>query len=126
MLGMGCVILLWHSLGLSYNYFGDLGAFMGYIDSSDNRACFRSNSEFTETVEMCKRGINIGVSQTEYSIMQVRNNGLYAGTVKKVSDYQELAQSEPKLQVDITHTVQRHHTVNQMNSSYPKDDHTAF
>ena len=24
-LGMGCVILLWHSLGLPYNYFGGYG-----------------------------------------------------------------------------------------------------
>ena len=64
--------IVWYSLGLPYNYFGVVGTSMGYIDSSDSIAWFCSNSDFTETVDMCKRSINIGVSQTEDIMMQMK------------------------------------------------------
>ena len=51
---------------------GIVGACTGYIKPIDNGTCLFRNSNFTEAVEMRQRSVNIGVSQTEHSMMQMK------------------------------------------------------
>ena len=51
---------------------GVVGACTGYIQPKDNRTCFLRNSDNTATVGMCQQNVNVNVSQTEYSIMQIK------------------------------------------------------